>query len=128
MLINFIHATSVLMAGSGMKELLAFTFESVDKMLSMNKYPQNCRGFRMLVEVLLGSLVNMDGVNSFGSLRRVLSKCVTESRTTKLCPDCLIRPVIIMMNFSHAGYEGDFFDRSHAYLLPCSWLPQVHTL
>ena len=40
MLRNFIHATTVIMAGSGMKEVLASSFGRVDKMLSGNKYPQ----------------------------------------------------------------------------------------
>ena len=33
MLMNFIHATAVIMAGSGMNEILAGTFGSVEKML-----------------------------------------------------------------------------------------------
>ena len=40
MLMNFIHATAVIMAGGGMNEMLAGTFGSVEKMLS-GKYPQN---------------------------------------------------------------------------------------
>ena len=41
MLMNFIHAIAVVMGGSGLKEVLADTFGSVDKMLSGKKYPQN---------------------------------------------------------------------------------------
>ncbi len=41
MLMNFIHAVSVIMGGSGLKEVLAETFGSIDKMLSGKKYPQN---------------------------------------------------------------------------------------
>ena len=40
-LMNFIHATAVIVAGGGMNEILAGTFVSVEKMLSGKKYPQN---------------------------------------------------------------------------------------
>ena len=43
MLMNFIHAISTIMSGSGLKEILASSFGSVDKMLSGKKYPQNFR-------------------------------------------------------------------------------------
>ncbi len=43
MLMNFIHTIAIIMAGSGMKEILAVTFGSIDKMLSGKKYPQNFR-------------------------------------------------------------------------------------
>jgi len=47
-LMNFIHATAIIMAGSGMKEVLTGTFGSVDKMLSRKKYPQNFHALRRL--------------------------------------------------------------------------------
>ena len=50
MLNNFIHATAAIMAGSGMKEVLASPFGSVDKMLSGKKYPQMFYALRMLVD------------------------------------------------------------------------------
>ena len=37
MLMNFIHAIAIIMAGSGMKEVLAGTLGSIDKMLSGKK-------------------------------------------------------------------------------------------
>ena len=40
MLMNCIRATAVIMASSGMNEILAGTFGSVEKMLSGKKYPQ----------------------------------------------------------------------------------------
>ena len=40
MVMNVIHATAVIMAGSEMNEILAGTFGSVEKMLSGKKYPQ----------------------------------------------------------------------------------------
>jgi hypothetical protein len=42
MLMNFIHATAIVMASSGMKEVLAGTFGSVDKMLNGKKNPPKC--------------------------------------------------------------------------------------
>ena len=42
-----------LMAGTGIQEILSTAFGGVLKMLTGNKYPQNVRAFRMLVEELL---------------------------------------------------------------------------
>ena len=41
------------MAGSGMNEILARTFGSVEKMLSGKKYPHKFRAIRMLVAEIL---------------------------------------------------------------------------
>ena len=64
MLMNFIHAIAIIMAGSGMKDILAGTFGSIDKILSGKKYPQNFRAFRMLVEEVLRNVVLIKGVTS----------------------------------------------------------------
>jgi len=71
MLMNFIHATAIIIAGSGMKEVLAGTFGSVDKMLNGKKYPQNFRALRMLVEELLRDAVQEPEVISFTRLIEV---------------------------------------------------------
>ena len=57
MLMNFIHTTAIITAGSSIKEILARTFWSVDKMLNWKKYPQNLCVLRMLVEQLLCGMV-----------------------------------------------------------------------
>ena len=62
MLMNFIHAKAVIMAGSRKNEILARTFGSVGKMLSGKKYPQNFRAIRMLVEEMLQCILK--GVES----------------------------------------------------------------
>lgn len=108
MLMNFIHATSVIMAGSGMKEVLASTFGSIDKMLSGKKYPQNFRALRMLVEELLRGVVQEQEVTSFARLIEVLEAQASHSRTSKMWIDNLVKTVIIMMNFSRGGHEGDW--------------------
>ena len=62
MLMNFIHAIAVLMAGSRLKEVLASTFGSVDKMLSGKKYPENFRILCMVAEEVLRPIVQEEGV------------------------------------------------------------------
>ena len=103
---NFIHATAVIMAGSGMNEILAGTFRRVGKMLSGKKYPQNFRAIRMLVEEMLQCI--LEGVDLFSHLIIVLDARAGHSRTTKLWSDNLVETVIIMMIFSRAGHEGDW--------------------
>ncbi len=84
MLMNFIHSIAVIMAGSGMKDILASTFGSVDKMLSGKKYPQNFCALRMPAEEIIHNLVLEEGITRFDSLISVLDTCATQSRTTKL--------------------------------------------
>ena len=80
MLRNFMHATAVIMAGSGMKEVLASSVGSVDKMLSGKKYPQMFYALRMLVEELLHRVLQI----------QVLDAHYSGSRTTKLWIDNLV--------------------------------------
>ncbi len=96
------------MAGSGMKEVLASAFGSVDKMSSGKKYPQNFRALRMLVEEVLRDLVQVQGVSSFTCIIEVLDARASRSRTTKMWIDNLVKPVTIMMNFSRGGHEADW--------------------
>ena len=108
MLMNFIHAVAVIMGGSGLKEVLAGTFGSVDKMLSGKKYPQNFRALRMVAEELHRSVILEEGVSSFSGLMAALDRHAARSRTAKLWKDNLIKPSIIMMSFSRAAHEGDW--------------------
>ena len=100
MLMNFIHAIAIILAGSGMNEILAGTFGCIDKMLSGKKYPHNFRPLGMLVEEVLRSVVLIQGVTSFVRLIEQLEAQAGRSKTAKA--------VIIMMNFSRGGHEGDW--------------------
>ena len=76
MLMNFIHSIAVLMAGSGIKQVLTGTFESVDKMLSGKNDPQNFRAMRSLVKEVLRSVIMTE-----------LDKRASCSRTVKVWSD-----------------------------------------
>jgi len=78
-------------------------------MLSGKKYPQNFRALRMLVEELLCDVVQKQGVASFAHLTETLDARARRSKTTKMWIDNLIKAVIIMLNFSRAGHEGDWY-------------------
>ena len=108
MLMNFIHAIAILMAGSGLKEVLTGAFGSVDKMLSGKKYPQNFRAMRLLVEEVLRSVIEEANFSSVIDIMTELDKRASCSRTVKLWRNNLIKPVIIMMAFSRDAHEGDW--------------------
>ena len=108
MLMNFTHAIAIIMDGTGMKEVLAATFASVDRMLSGKKYPHNFRAFRMLTEELLKDVVLRPDVTCFTHLIKGLEDRSECSRTTNQWTDNFIKAVIIMMNFSRAGHETDW--------------------
>ena len=96
-----------------MKEVLAGTFGSTDKMLNGMKYPQNFRALRMLAEKLFRDVIQEPEVISFTRLIEVLEVRASCSRTTKLLTDNgdhnhHVKTVIIMMNFSRGGHEGDW--------------------
>ncbi len=99
MMMNFIHAIGIIMAGSGLKEILSSAFESVDKLLSGKMYPQNFRAFRMIAEELLCSVVKLEAVNTSYALIDYLDSLSIKSRTTKHWTDNFIKPVMIMMFF-----------------------------
>ena len=87
MLMNFIHAAAIIKAGSGVKEVLARTFGSIDKMLDGMKYPQHFRAIRMLVGKLFRDVVQEPEVISFTRLIEVLEVRASCSRTTKVWTD-----------------------------------------
>ena len=94
MLMNFIHATAIIKAGSGMKEDLAGTLGSIDKMLNGMKWK-----------------VEKSEVISFTRLIDVLEVRASCSMTTKLWSDNgdhNHHVKTVMMNFSRGGYEGDW--------------------
>ena len=61
LLMSFVGSVSVLMAGSGLEEILKSTFGGVQHMLTGMKFPQNTRALRMLSEGILHGIVeNID--------------------------------------------------------------------
>ena len=61
----------------------------------------------MLVEELFRDVVQEPEVISFTLFIEVLEARPSSSRTTKMWTDNLVKTVIIMMNFSRGGHEGD---------------------
>ena len=89
MLRNFIHATAVIMAGSGMKEVLASSFGSVDKML-WKEIPTNVLCPLDANGGVPCSELQIQGVTSFDLLIQVLDAHSSGSRTPKIWIDNLV--------------------------------------
>ena len=112
-LMNVIHAADIIKFGSGVKEVLARTFGSIDKMLDGMKYPQNFRVLRMLVKKWFLGVVQEPEVISFTRFIEVLEVRASCSRTTKMWTyngdhNHHVKTMIIMMNLSRGGHEGDW--------------------
>lgn len=107
-LMSFIGCVGTLMAGSGLLEILESAFAGVGLMLKGKKYPQNMRALRLVTEEILGPILQNNNVNSFESMMKDLEERSYESRTTRLWVDCLIKPVLLMMNFVRAEREADW--------------------
>ena len=79
---SFIGCIGEPMTNSGLEEIMKHAFGGVAKMLIVKKYPQNCRALRLVLEELLGNI--LDQVDSYDALKAVLEKRATRSRITKL--------------------------------------------
>ena len=71
---NFIGAIGTLMTDSGLSDILASSFAGVERMLSGKKYPQCLRALRMVVEVILEPLLQLDRVSCHADLMTVLEE------------------------------------------------------
>ena len=105
-LMSYIGSIGVLMAGTGMKEILEKAFDGVPKMLTGKKYPQNLRALRMLMEEVLKPLFKDGKITSHNQLMNVLEEKRNSSLTTKLWVDVLIKPLLCLL-FIRAEREGD---------------------
>ena len=99
---NFIHATAIIV--SDIKEVLAGTYVSVDRLLNGKKYPQYFRVLRMLY----CDVEQEPAVVSFTRLIEVFEARANCSRTTNMLSDNLVKTAMVMMNFSRVRHEGDW--------------------
>jgi hypothetical protein len=114
MLMSFVGAVGTLMRGSGLEEILKSTFAGVPKLLTGKKFPQNVRALRIVTEELLKPILDNQGLHSTKELKKYLASKSNKSNTTKLWVDCLIKPVLIMLEFVRAEREGDWPLHLHA--------------
>jgi hypothetical protein len=107
-LMDFVSCIGTLMADSGLSNILCGTFGSVDKMLQGKKYPQNIRALRLLTEELLRPIVENKELNNMADLENVLADLSTKSRTTKAWTELVIKPTLLIMQFTRATHEPDY--------------------
>ncbi len=102
----FVGCVGVLMANSGLENVLKSSFGSVPLMLTGKRFPQNVRALKLVVEELLREfLVKTD---CYADLMEALGDAATQSKTTELWFENLVKPVFIMMLFVRAEREGDW--------------------
>ena len=102
MLMSFIGAVGSLMVETGLNDILESVFGGVNKMLTGKKFPQNMRALRLVMEEVLRSLVEREGLTSYHNLLEILEELCQKSKTSRLWVDCLIKPVFIMMQYVRA--------------------------
>ena len=108
MMMSFVGAIGTLMRGSGLEEILKYTFAGVPKLLSGKKSPHTVRALRIVTEELLRPILDNQELHSTKNLTKYLASKSQKSDTSKLWVDCLIKPVLIMMKFVWAEREGDW--------------------
>jgi len=99
-LMSFVGAIGALMADSGLEDVLKSAFGGVARMLCGKNFPQNTRALQMVTEELLSN--KLEEVNSYEEMMVELESRANESRTAKLWLNCLIKPVLLCMEFIRA--------------------------
>ena len=107
LLMSYCGCIGTLMAETGIVEILSVAFGGVLKWLSGKKTPQNVRAFRMLVEELRRPVFAKHHLECMSDLLQVLDDNASQSRTTKLWVDCLIKPVFVILKYIRAEREAD---------------------
>ena len=92
-LMSFVGSIGTLMKESGLEDILSQVFGGVPKMLTGKKFPQNVRALRILAEETLRVLFENHDFESVDDLTNALKQISSESRTSKLWVDVIIRPV-----------------------------------
>jgi hypothetical protein len=108
LLMSYCGSIGTLMADTGIVEILSPVFGGVLKMLSGKKFPQNVRALRMLVEELLRSIFTNHQLECMADLTDILDDLASQSRTTKLWVECLIKPMFLVLQFIRAEREADW--------------------
>ena len=106
MLMNIVGAAGKLMQETGLYEILGSAFGSVQNMMSGKRYPQNVRALRIVVEVLLAK--HIKDQDTPDQLDTFLQSVSSQSPTSQLWVDNLIKPVNLMMMFTRAERESDW--------------------
>ena len=102
---SYVGAVGVLMAGSGLEELMKAAFGGKMKMLTGKNFPQNTKALKIVVEQVLHQF--LCEVNTFDELMQELKARASKSRTAKHSVENLILPVLLMLMFIRAEQEGE---------------------
>ena len=94
------------MTDSGLEEILNSSFGGVPNMLAGKRFPQNFRALRIVVEELLRDILFK--VDTYESMREILETNASQSRTTQLWVENLVKPIFIMLLFVRAEREADW--------------------
>lgn len=77
-------------------------------MLEWKKNPQNIRALRLLTEELLRPVIVNNQLNNMAGLEEVLVYLSSKIRTTKAWTDLVIKPTLLIMQFTRATHEPDY--------------------
>ena len=99
-LMSYIGAVGVLMAGSGLEELMKAAFCGVTKILTSKNFLQNTRALRIVAKHVLHQILSVKSTPL--KLMQELKARASKSRTAKHWVENLILPVLLMLNFIRA--------------------------
>ena len=88
---------------SGLEEVLKCSFGSVANMLAGKCFPQNVRALRLVVGELLREFLVM--TDCYSDLMEALGDAATQSKTTEMWVENLVKPVFIIIFFVRAERE-----------------------
>ena len=107
MLMSFIGSIGSIMEETGLSEVLSSVFGGVPKMLIGKKFPQNMRALRLLTEELLRPIIEKHEIENMDQLMAILDDLASQSRTTRVWVNVVIKSTFIMMMYVRGEREGN---------------------
>ena len=105
---SFVGSIGILMAETGLAQILESVFGGSEKMLTGKKFPMNMRAMRMVAEELLRNIAGKGQLKDHDDFMTVLDDLAAKSRTAKMWVDAFIKPVLTMMLYVRAEREVDW--------------------
>ena len=104
-LMSFVGSFGKLMKNSGLDMLMKTAFAGIEKMLIGKKFPMNIRALQVVATELLRTLINEDTTQNMATILQDISN---KSRLAEHWIRNLIRPVLLIMMYVRAEWEGEF--------------------
>ena len=110
LLMSFIGSMGSLLEDTGIEDIFNEVFSGSKKIMTGKKFPECIKAFRMVAEEILRPVFNLPDTvrpQSMCVLLDCLAQLSSQSKTTKLWCDVLIKGVLLIMKYLRAEREAE---------------------